>query len=163
MHSNPPISKQGFERLLAEIQKLKTKDRPRIIKEISSAREHGDLKENAEYHAAKDQQSIIEARILELEAMSSHAQIIDVETLVDDGKVRFGSTVTIIRDDQTKQEITIVGSYEADVSCGKIAFSAPLAKQVIGKAAGDMIEWVTPAGNSESFHIDSITKDISKL
>jgi transcription elongation factor GreA len=141
-----PVTKQGFAALENELKNLKSVQRPAVIEAIAEARAHGDLSENAEYHAAREQQSFIEGRILELEAVVSKAQIIDPSTL--DGKsVKFGATVTLV-DEETDEEVTyqIVGDYEADTEKGKISISAPLARGLIGKSEGDVVNINTPKG-----------------
>jgi len=141
-----PVTKQGHENLLAELHDLKKVQRPAVIEAIATAREHGDLKENAEYHAAREQQSFIEGRIQELEAVTGKAQIIDPATL--NGKtVKFGATVEIV-DEDTDEEFTyqIVGDYEANTEKGRISLSAPLARGLIGKSEGDSVTVRTPKG-----------------
>lgn len=141
-----PVTKNGFAKLEAELKDCKSVQRPNIIAAIAEARAHGDLSENAEYHAAKEQQSFIEGRILELEAVISRAQIIDPATL--SGKsVKFGATVEVV-DEDTDEEHTyqIVGDYEADTDSGKISISAPIARGLIGKSEGDSVQIKTPKG-----------------
>jgi len=141
-----PVTKTGFETLNTEFEDLKTVQRPNVIEAIAVAREHGDLKENAEYHAAREQQSFIEGRIQELEAVLGRAQIIDPSTLSGD-TVKFGATVEIV-DEETDEESTyqIVGDYEADLEAGKISISSPIARGLIGKAEGDSVIIKTPKG-----------------
>ena len=141
-----PVTKSGFETLNTEFEDLKTVQRPNVIEAIAVAREHGDLKENAEYHAAREQQSFIEGRIQELEAVLGRAQIIDPSTLSGD-TVKFGATVEIV-DEETDEESAyqIVGDYEADLEAGKISISAPIARGLIGKAEGDSVVIKTPKG-----------------
>lgn len=141
-----PVTKQGHEKLVAELKNLKSVQRPTVIEAIAVAREHGDLKENAEYHAAREQQSFIEGRILELEAVTSKAQIIDPSTMSGD-TVKFGATVVVV-DEETDEEHTyqIVGDYEADTENGKISISAPIARALIGKGEGDSVKVRTPKG-----------------
>ncbi len=139
----------GFEGLKSELQTLKTNDRPAVIKAIAEAREHGDLSENAEYHAARDRQSFIEGRIAEIEDKISRAEVIDVTKL--SGKtVRFGATVTIA-DEDTDEKTTyqIVGEHEADIADGRLSVAAPIACALIGKAVGDSVEVVTPRGQKD--------------
>ncbi len=139
----------GFEGLKSELQTLKTNDRPAVIKAIAEAREHGDLSENAEYHAARDRQSFIEGRIAEIEDKISRAEVIDVTKL--SGKtVRFGATVTIA-DEDTDEKTTyqIVGEHEADIAGGRLSVAAPIARALIGKAVGDSVEVVTPRGQKD--------------
>lgn len=136
----------GFESLETELKHLKSVERPAVIKAISSAREHGDLSENAEYHAAKERQGFIETRVMELEDRLSRAQVIDVSKL--SGKdIKFGAVVKLV-DEDTEDEISyqIVGEFEADVKAGRISISSPLAKALIGKKVGDSIEVNTPGG-----------------
>ncbi|MCE9522363.1 MAG: transcription elongation factor GreA [Alphaproteobacteria bacterium] len=141
-----PMTAQGFATLEAEIKHLKSVERPSVIRAISEARQHGDLSENAEYHSAKERQSFIEGRVLELEDKVSRAQVIDVSKL--SGKVvKFGATITLI-DDDTKQKAKyqIVGDLEADFAKGRISISSPLARALIGKTTGDTAEVNTPSG-----------------
>jgi transcription elongation factor GreA len=142
-----PITSEGAEKLKVELQRLKSVDRPRVIQAIAEARAHGDLSENAEYHAAKEQQSFIEGRISELEARMSNAQIIDPKTVNADGKVVFGATINLM-DEQSEQEVTyqIVGDYEADIAQNKISISSPIARALIGKIEGDVVEVQVPGG-----------------
>ena len=141
-----PVTKTGYSAMEVELKELKTVVRPEIIKAIADAREHGDLKENAEYHAARERQSFTEGRIQELEYKISHAQVIDVAALSGD-KVVFGATVKLI-DEDTEEEVTyqIVGDDEADLTKGKISFSAPIARALIGKSVEDSVEVNTPKG-----------------
>ena len=142
-----PITKEGEVLLREELKKLKTEDRPKIIDAIATAREFGDLKENAEYHAAKEQQSLTEARIRDIESKLSNAQIIDISTLDPSDKVIFGTTVTVYNSEAEKSIVyKIVGEDEADASIGKISFASPLAKSLIGKFEGDVIKVETPSG-----------------
>jgi transcription elongation factor GreA len=145
--SKTPLTVRGAELLKAELQKLKSEDRPRVIAAISEARAHGDLKENAEYHAAREQQGFIEGRIKELEGKLSNAQIIDVTTLNAGGKVVFGATVELL-DLDTDQEVRyqIVGDDEADIKAGRISVNSPIARALIGKEEGDEITFNAPAG-----------------
>ncbi len=144
-----PITKSGFEKLNAELHELKTVKRPEVIQDIATAREYGDLSENAEYHAAKEQQSFIEGRIQELEFVLGKAQVIDPSELSGD-TVKFGATVTIV-DEETDEEKTfqIVGDYESDTDKGKISISAPIARALIGKSEGDSISVRTPKGECD--------------
>lgn len=141
-----PVTKIGFETLSAELKNLKSVQRPKVIQDIATAREHGDLSENAEYHAARDQQSFIEGRLRELESVLGRAQIIDPTTL-SGNTVKFGATVTIV-DEETDEEQTyqIVGDYEADMENGKISISAPIARALIGKSVEDSVVVKTPKG-----------------
>ena len=138
---------RGHELLQDELKRLKSVDRPNVVKAIAEARAHGDLRENAEYHAAKEQQGFIEARIKDIEGKLSHKQIIDVSAVDARGKVIFGSTVVIL-DESTDREITykIVGEDEADIKQGMISFSSPIARALIGKDEGDAIEFQAPDG-----------------
>ena len=140
-----PITKTGFAALEAELHNLKSVERPAVIEAISEARGHGDLKENAEYHAAKERQSFIEGRIIELDAAISLANIIDPSTLSGD-VVKFGATVTVVDDDDKEMTIQIVGPYESDSDKGKISVTAPMARALIGKSLGDTAEVTTPKG-----------------
>lgn len=142
-----PMTVKGAQALQEELTQLKSIERPRVIEAIATARAHGDLKENAEYHAAREQQSFIEGRILELEAKISNAQIIDVSKMQNNGKVIFGTTVKLchIKNDE---EITyqIVGEDEADLKKNKISFSSPIGRALIGKELDDTVEVRTPGG-----------------
>ena len=142
-----PMTVRGAELLREELRKLKSEDRPRIIQAIAEARAHGDLKENAEYHAAKDQQGFVEARIKEIEAKLSNTQVIDVTTVDAKGKVVFGATVELL-DEQTGKEIVyrIVGEDEANIKDGLISFSSPIARALIGKNEGDDVSFSAPGG-----------------
>ena len=148
-----PLTRRGADKLREELQRLKTVDRPRIIAAIAEARAHGDLKENAEYHAAREQQSFAEGRIKEIDGKLSNANIIDVAELDVGGKVVFGATV-LIADEDTGDEVTyqIVGEDEADIKEGRISFSSPIARGLIGKEEGDVATVVTPGGE-KSFEI----------
>lgn len=145
--NRPPMTKAGAERLRIEVDRLKREDRPRIIQAIADAREHGDLKENAEYHAAREQQGFVEGRIKEIEGTLSNAQIIDVATLKAAPKVVFGATVDLYDEDEDK-EVTyhIVGELEADIKQQRIAVTSPIARALIGKSEGDSIEFEAPNG-----------------
>ncbi|MFW8590057.1 transcription elongation factor GreA [Glaciecola sp. 2405UD65-10] len=142
-----PMTAQGAAKLREELQELKSVTRPRIIQSIAEAREHGDLKENAEYHAAREQQSFCEGRIQDIEGKLSGAQIIDVTKMQNTGKVIFGTTVTILNTD-TDQEITyrIVGDDEADLKNGLISVNSPIARGLIGKEIDDVAAITTPSG-----------------
>jgi len=148
--SKVPITVRGAENLKNELQKLKSVDRPRVIEAIAEARAHGDLKENAEYHAAREQQGFIEGRIKDIEGKLSNATIIDVTTLQQNGKVVFGVTVDVA-DEETGDELTyqIVGEDEADIKNNKISISSPIARALIGKEEGDVAEVNTPGGIRE--------------
>lgn len=143
-----PMTKKGYEALSAELENLKKVQRPAVIEAIAEARAHGDLSENAEYHAAREQQSFIEGRIEELEAVVSRAQVIDPTTLSGD-TVKFGATVTIV-DEHTDEErsFQIVGDYDANSDEGRISISAPIARALIGKSEGDSVEVNTPKGKT---------------
>ncbi len=142
-----PMTVRGAEMLREELQKLKSQERPQVIQAIAEARAHGDLKENAEYHAAKDQQGFIEGRIKELEGKLSNLQVIDVTTIDAKGKIVFGSTVELT-DLQADQEITyrIVGEDEADIGAGLISYTSPIARALIGKEEGDEVSFSAPGG-----------------
>jgi len=150
-----PMTKEGAKQLEEELQRLKTVERPRIITAIAEARAHGDLKENAEYHAAREQQSFTEGRIREIESKLSEAQIIDITQIPNSGKVIFGATVDLINS-ATDERLTfrIVGDDEADVKANKISVSSPLARALIGKEEGDIVEVTTPGGKV-SYEIDA--------
>jgi transcription elongation factor GreA len=141
-----PMTAEGYAALEQEVKRLKSVERPRIIKAIAEARAHGDLSENAEYHAAKEQQGINEARVADLEDKLSRADVIDVSRLSGD-TVKFGARVTIV-DEDTDEELTyqIVGDTEADVRSGRIAINSPIARALIGKRIGDSVEVMTPKG-----------------
>ena len=147
MVTKVPMTKKGSEHLKEELEQLKKVERPKIIDAIAEARAHGDLKENAEYHAAREKQSFIEGRILDIEGKLSHAQIIDVTTLPKNGKVVFGVTVHLINVD-TDEEVKyqIVGEDEADLKHGKISVTSPIARALIGKDEGEEVDVNTPAG-----------------
>jgi transcription elongation factor GreA len=148
-----PITERGAEKLRKEVRKLKSTDRPRVVTAIAEARAHGDLKENAEYHAAKEQQGFIEGRIQEIESKMSHAQIIDVTSFGTTGKVIFGATVDICNeDDGAELTYQIVGEDEADIAAGMISVGSPIARALIGKEAGD-VAVVNAPGGEKSFEI----------
>jgi transcription elongation factor GreA len=142
-----PITLRGAEALRTELRKLKTMDRPTVIKAIAEARSHGDLSENAEYHAAREQQGFIEGRIQELEAKLSNAEIIDVTQLANTGKVIFGATVDL-EDEASGAPVTyqIVGEDEADIKAGRISVGSPIARALVAKGVGDAVEVATPGG-----------------
>ena len=148
--SKVPLTVRGAEKLKEELNHLKTVERPRIIQAIAEARAHGDLKENAEYHAAREQQSFAEGRIAEIEGKLANAQIIDVTTLNPGGKVVFGATVDLV-EEETGKEVTyqIVGEDEADIKEGRISVSSPIARALIGKQEGDLVQVVAPGGIRE--------------
>ena len=151
-----PMTVQGEKSLREEIQKLKGEDRPRVIEAIAEARAHGDLKENAEYHAAREQQSFIEGRILEVESKLSQSQVIDVTKIEKSGKVIFGTTVNLINVD-TDENLCyqIVGEDEADIKGGKISISSPIARALIGKEEGEIVAVQIPSGTVE-YEIDEV-------
>ena len=145
-----PMTKEGESLLRDELKRLKNEDRPRIIDAIATAREFGDLKENAEYHAAKEQQGLAEARIKDIEAKLSNSQVIDILSMDPSDKVIFGTTVTVMNFDSDRSaQYKIVGEDEADANLGKISYAAPLAKQMIGKFEGDIVKVETPSGTTE--------------
>ena len=153
--SRQPLTKAGVERLRGELAQLKKVERPKIIAAIAEARAHGDLKENAEYHAAREQQSFIEGRIQHLEYSISHAQIIDVTKLNPGDKVVFGATVTLA-DEDSGEETTyqIVGDVEADIKHNLIAVSSPISRALIGREIGDVVTVRAPAGEREYEIVD---------
>jgi len=155
MSTKHPMTVDGAEALKQELQRLKFVDRPRIVESIATARAHGDLKENAEYHAAREQQSFNEGRIQELEAKLSHAQIVDISKLPNNGKVVFGAIVTICHV-ATEAELTyqIVGEDEADIKLNKISYSSPIARALIAKQLDDVVTVNTPGGLVEYEIID---------
>ncbi len=145
--SKVPMTEQGAEQLRKELHQLKSVARPKVIADISEARKHGDLSENAEYHAAKEQQSFIEGRIREIESKLSNAHIISLKGMTNEGKVVFGAKVTLINV-ETEQELSyqIVGEDEADLKLHKISVTAPIARAMIGKQQGDLVEVQAPSG-----------------
>lgn len=149
-----PLTRAGFDKLDAELKRLKSVERPAIIRAIAEAREHGDLSENAEYHSAKEKQSFIEGRVKELEGVISLADVIDPARL--SGPVKFGATVELV-DEETDENKTyqIVGEYEADIESGKLNMKSPLSRALIGKEEGDSVEVRTPGG-VRSYEILSI-------
>lgn len=147
-----PMTIEGFKKLEEELHRLKSVERPRIIQQISDAREHGDLSENAEYHAAKEAQGLNEAKVAEVEDKLSRAEIIDISKLSGD-TVKFGATVTLEDEDSgEKVKYKIVGDIEANVREGKVSISSPIARALIGKSKGDSAEVTTPKG-SRSYEI----------
>jgi transcription elongation factor GreA len=144
-----PMTTSGYDDMQEELRTLKSVERPAVIKAIAVAREHGDLSENAEYHAARERQSFIEGRIAEIEDKISRAEVIDVSKL-SGKRVQFGATVTIA-DEDTDEETTyqIVGEHEADVTKGRLSIAAPIARALIGKSAGESVEVVTPRGQKD--------------
>jgi transcription elongation factor GreA len=155
MSGKVPMTSTGFARLEEELRQLKTHARPEVIRAIAAAREHGDLSENAEYHAARERQSFIEGRVAELEDKIARAEVIDVTKLSGE-TVKFGATVTLV-DEDTDEEVTyqLVGEDEADVKQGLIAVTSPIGRAIIGKGVGDTAEVDTPRG-SKSYEILAI-------
>ena len=149
------MTAEGFQALDAELKRLKTQERPTVIAAIAEARQHGDLSENAEYHAAKERQSFIEGRLAEIEDKIARAQIIDVSKL--SGKqVKFGATVSLVDEDSgDKAKYKIVGEDESDVSKGKISVTSPIARALIGKEEGDVVEVMAPGG-AKSYEIAKV-------
>jgi transcription elongation factor GreA len=151
-----PMTLRGAELLRQELKRLKSEDRPRVIKAIAEARSHGDLSENAEYHAAREQQGFIEGRIGEIEARLGAAEIIDVASLPATGRVVFGSTVEIEdQDEGASVTYQIVGEDEADIRQGRISVTSPIARALIGKSSGDVVD-VTAPGRTRSYEIVSV-------
>ncbi len=151
-----PMTAEGFAALEEELKTLKGTERPAIIKAIATAREHGDLKENAEYHAARERQSFIEGRIAELEGVISHVEVIDPATMTGT-VVRFGANV-LVYDEDADEEVTyrIVGSHEADLAQKRISITAPLARALLGKTIGDVVEVTTPGG-TKSYEVCDVS------
>ena len=150
-----PMTAAGFRALEAELKRRQVEERPRIIEAISEARGHGDLSENAEYHAAKESQSLNEGRIAELEDKLARAEVIDVSKLSGD-TIKFGATVTLIDEDTDKKQVwQLVGEPEADAKKGKISITSPLARALIGKAKGTSVEVMTPSG-AKAYEIKKI-------
>jgi len=151
-----PMTVEGEQALRDELQQLKTVERPRVIEAIAEAREHGDLKENAEYHAAREQQGFIEGRIQDIEGKLSNCQVIDIKSIPHTGKVLFGTTVTIINVDTDEEvEYRIVGEDEADIKNNRISISSPIARALIGKLEGDTVVVNIPSGTVE-YEIDEV-------
>jgi transcription elongation factor GreA len=143
-----PLTARGVELLREELKQLKTVERPRVTEAIATARAHGDLKENAEYHAAKEQQGLMEARIRDIESKLSNSQVIDVTRLPKTGRVVFGSTVHLADEDSGDDvKYQIVGEDEADIKAGKMSVTSPIARGLIGKQEGDIVEVATPGGS----------------
>ena len=152
-----PMTVEGEAALRIELEKLKKEDRPAVIQAIAEAREHGDLKENAEYHAAREQQGFIEGRIQDIESKLSLAQVVDISQIPQGDRVIFGSTVTIINTDTDQQlSYRIVGDDEADVKAGMISYQSPIARALISKEVGDVVNVVTPGGEVE-YEIDDVS------
>ena len=145
-----PVTVRGHELMTAELKRLKSEDRPNVINAIAEARAHGDLKENAEYHAAKEQQGFIEGRIKELEGKLSNVQVIDVTTIDAKGKIIFGSTVELLEDESGKETVyKIVGEDEADIKHGMLSYTSPIARALIGKNEGDIVTFQAPGGEKQ--------------
>jgi len=145
--SKVPLTARGAEMLRDELKQLKSVERPQVVEAIATARAHGDLKENAEYHAAKEQQGLIEARIRDIEAKLSNSQIIDVTELPASGRVVFGATVVLADIDEGNEvRYQIVGEDEADIKAGLLSISSPMARALISKEAGDVVDVATPGG-----------------
>lgn len=156
MQEKYPMTTKGAEALRAELDRLKAVERPRVINAIAEARAHGDLKENAEYHAAREEQGLVEAQIKDIEYKLSLAQVIDVTILPQNGKVVFGTTVVIENlDDEKTMTYKIVGQDEANVNQGLLAYNTPIARALIGNEEGDVVEIETPSG-TKSFEILSV-------
>lgn len=154
--SKVPMTVAGAASLRAELHDLKTVARPKVIIDIATARAHGDLKENAEYHAAREQQSFIEGRIRDFESKLSMAQIIDISGLENTGKVIFGATVKLLNIEDDKTVVyQIVGEEEANIKVGKISISSPIARALIGRSEGDVVDVKAPSGTI-SYEIDSV-------
>ncbi len=155
MNEKFPISSKGFERLQQEIKQLKHEERPKATQAVATAREYGDLSENAEYDAARHQQSLVEGRILELESKAARAEVIDINKLSGD-VIKFGAVVELL-DDETEKQITyrIIGEYEADITQKRISIVSPLARALIGKKVGDIVEVTTPKG-LKSYEVISV-------
>ena len=152
-----PMTVEGEAALRIELEKLKKEDRPTVIQAIAEAREHGDLKENAEYHAAREQQGFIEGRIQDIESKLSLCQIVDIAKMPEGDRVIFGSTVTIINTETDEQlSYKIVGDDEADVKAGKISYQSPNARSLISKEIGDVVSVHTPGGEVE-YEIDDVS------
>ncbi len=145
--SKVPLTVRGAEQLRSELRRLKTVERPRIVEAIAAARAHGDLRENAEYHAAKEQQGLVEARVRDIEGKLSNAQIVDVTQLTPNGRVVFGSTVHLVAlDDDNEVCYRIVGEDEADIRNGLLSIGSPLARALVAREEGDTVEVTTPGG-----------------
>jgi len=156
MEQRIPMTIRGLKMLQEELQTLTTKDRVQVIEAIAEARSHGDLSENAEYHAAKEQQGIIEARIIELKDKINRAEVIAIEGS-GEKRVRFGATVILYDEDaESSVKYTIVGSDEADIKQNLLPITSPLAKSLIGKAKSDNVEVVTPSGKVRAYEIESV-------
>ncbi len=148
MEDQEPMTPEGLDSLRKELQRLRGPERTKISEEIGRALEHGDLKENAEYHAAKEKQGMMEARITELKGLTSHAEVIDISKIAKSDRVIFGATVTLLDlDSDEEKTVRIVGHQEADAKLDKISFRSPVAKSIIGKKEGDEVVIRTPGGN----------------
>ena len=151
-----PMTLRGAELLRTELKRLKSEDRPRVIRAIAEARSHGDLSENAEYHAAREQQGFIEGRIMEIESRLAAAEIIDVASLPATGRVVFGSTVELEdQDEGAAVTYQIVGEDEADIRSGRVSVTSPIARSLIGKVTGDVVDVAAP-GRTRSYEIVSV-------
>ena len=151
-----PMTVAGADALRRELERLKREDRPRISAAIAEAREHGDLKENAEYHAAREQQGFCEGRIQDIESKLSNAQIIDITSIPNTGKVIFGVTITIVDVDTDEEKVyQIVGDDEADIKNGKLSVNSPIARGLIGREEGDVVQIETPGGVKE-YEVDKV-------
>ena len=147
MQTIVPITVNGMEKLRSELEQLKSKDRPRVIASIAEARAHGDLKENAEYHAAREQQSFLEGRIQDIEGKLANCQVIDVKQMPNEGKIIFGATVTLLNvDSDVEVTYQVVGEDEADIKAHKISVTSPTARAMIGKFVDDVVDVETPRG-----------------
>ena len=156
MSEKIPMTKEGYEAMMQEVKRLKEMERPKIVKEIGAAREHGDLSENAEYHAAKEKQSLIEGRIKDLESKLAGAQLLDTSKAIP-GTVVFGATVRL-EDEDTEETVTyrIVGADEADIKQKTISINSPIARALIGHKIGDSVEVIVPSGTKEFTILDVI-------
>ncbi|MHB1870089.1 MAG: transcription elongation factor GreA [Steroidobacteraceae bacterium] len=141
-----PMTQRGAEALRAELKRLKSEARPAVIKAIAEARSHGDLSENAEYHAAREQQSFIEGRIREIEAKLSNAEVIDPSTLPNSGRVVFGAFVELEDEEGNRLMYQVVGEDEADIGAGRISITSPIARALVGKSEGDVVDVTAPGG-----------------
>ncbi len=149
-----PMTQKGYQTLMEELKRLKSVERPKVVREIEEARDHGDLSENAEFHAAKERQSLLDVQIREIEDRMARAQVIDVSKLSGE-KVVFGATVSLVDENGDKVVYQIVGDHEAEPKNGKISISSPIARALIGKSEGDEVEVQTPAG-ARAFEILSV-------
>ncbi|MDR1691625.1 MAG: transcription elongation factor GreA [Rickettsiales bacterium] len=151
-----PITQKGMERLQEELKNLKEVKRPQIIAQIAEAREHGDLKENAEYHAAREMQGFIESKISEIESLIALSDVINPADFAGDEDIKFGATVQLEDEENVRKKYTIVGETESDVKSGLIAYNSPVASALIGKKVGETVEVRTPSGIKE-FEIKSVS------